>query len=97
MLGATQNRNESFNALVWARAPKTEYCGLDTIQATGQAVIVFNSGKQALVKLMDQLGIPVGPLCTSYLKAEDYERIKRSESKMEVVTKKRRQTLHLRG
>lgn len=76
---------------------KTEYCGLDTIQAaTGQAVIVFNSGKQALVKLMDQLGIPVGPLCTSYLKAEDYERIKRSESKMEVVTKKRRQTLHLR-
>ena len=96
LLGATQNRNESFNALVWARAPKTEYCGLDTIQATGQAVIVFNSGKQALVKLMDQLGIPVGPLCTSYLKAEDYERIKRSESKMEVVTKKRRQTLHLR-
>ncbi len=48
------------------------------------------------MKLMDQLGIPVGPLCTSYLKAEDYERIKRSESKMEVVTKKRRQTLHLR-
>lgn len=50
-------------------------------------------GKQALVKLMDQLGIP---LCTSYFAHEDQDHVKRAESKMEVVTRKRRQTAALR-
>ena len=45
LLGATQNRNESFNNLLWARAPKTEYVTRSTVEiATGQAVLVFNSG-----------------------------------------------------
>ncbi len=64
--------------------------------AVGQAVIVFNSGKQALVKLMDQLRIPAGPLCSSYLGCADQDRVKKARSKMEVVIKKRRQTAALR-
>ena len=91
LLGATQNCNESFNSLVWLRAPKTEFCSLSTMKgAVGQAVIVFNSGKQALVKLVDQLLIPAGPLCSSYLGCADQDRVKRAWLKMEVVMKKRR-------
>ena len=97
VLGATQNCNESFNSLVWLRAPKTEFCSLATMKgAVGQAIIVFNSGKQALVKLMDQLRIPAGPLCSSYLGRADQDRVKRAGSKMEVVMKKRRQMAALR-
>ena len=97
LLGASQNCNESFNSLVWLRAPKTEFCSLATMKGTvGQAVIVFNSGKQALVKLMDQLHISAGPLCSSYLGRADQDRVKRARLKMEVVMKKRRQTAALR-
>ena len=46
--------------------------------AVGQSAIVFNSGKQALVKLMDELGILVGPLCASYFASKDQDRVERS-------------------
>ena len=98
LLGATQNSNESFNGMVWSRCPKTEYCNLDTVMgAVAQSVLVFNSGHQALVKLMDQLGIPVGPLCTSYFASRDLDRVKRAECKSEVVAKRRRQTIQRRN
>ena len=97
LLGATQNRNESFNSLVWARAPKTEYNSIETVQsAVAQAVIVFNSGSQELVKVMDDLGITVGPLCTTFLEKKDRYRIKRAEAQADVVAKKRRKTIKLR-
>ena len=79
------------------RAPKTEFCSLATMKgAVGQAVFVFNSGKQALVKLMDQLRIPAGPLCSSYLGCADKDRVKRARSKMELVMRKRRQMAALK-
>ncbi len=40
LLGTTQNRNESFNSLIWARAPKTEYATRSTFEvAVSQAVL----------------------------------------------------------
>ena len=82
---------------MWLGAPKTGFCSLATMKgAVGQAVIVFNSSKQALVKLMDQLRIPAGPLCSSYLGCPDRDHVKRARSKMKVVMKKRRQTAALR-
>ena len=82
---------------MWLRTPKTEFCSLATMKgAESWAVIVFNSGKQALVKLMGQLRIPADPLCSSYLGRADQDHVKRAWSKMEVVMKKRRQTAALR-
>ena len=53
LLGATQNQNESLNNNIWARAPKTEYASRTTIEvAVAQAVIVFNSGSQALAPII---------------------------------------------
>ena len=55
LLGATQNRNESINALVWARAPKTEFCGAATVKiATNNADIVLNNGSCALTGVMEK-------------------------------------------
>ena len=52
---ATQNRNESFNNLIWARAPKTEFVSRPTIEvAVSQAVLVSNS---ALLPIMERLVI----------------------------------------
>ena len=30
--GLTENPNESFNSTIWEKAPKTVYCGLDTLE-----------------------------------------------------------------
>ena len=71
MLGATQNRNESFNSLIWNRCPKTEYATAATMQnAVNQAVLVFNSGRKSLLSVMEDIGIPAGPLCSSYLSSQ---------------------------
>lgn len=79
LLGATQSRNESFNNLVWARAPKTEYTGRDTDEvATSQAAIVFNSGRCAMLPLLEPLGINAGPYLKTYLETHDKVRTKRA-------------------
>jgi len=68
LLGATQNRNESFNNLVWARAPKTEFVTRPTVDiAVSQAVIIFNSGQQALLPVMERMKMNPGPLCRAHL------------------------------
>ncbi len=93
LLGATQNRNESFNNLVWARSPKTEYSTKATIEiAASQAVIVFNSGRQALISIMEGLKIHPGPLCIAHLAAQDDYRLKRAANKEAEVAKKRRKS-----
>jgi len=91
LLGATQNRNESFNNLVWSYSPKTEFVSLDSMKiAVGQAVIVFNSGQQALANVMKRLEVQPGPLCTAYFKNKDKTHLQRSHLKEEEVSKKRR-------
>ena len=93
LLGATQNRNESFNKLVWARAPKTEFVGKATIEiATSHAVLVFNSGRKALLPLLERMGIHAGPLCTTHLEQKDSTRIKRAVAREVAVAKERRKS-----
>lgn len=93
LMGATQNRNESFNALVWARAPKTEFCSLASVQiATSLACITFNSGSCGLTDVMKRLNLQAGPLCTAYLSSRDAFRVKRAELKEAEVAKNRRKS-----
>ena len=91
LLGATQNRNESFNSLIWTRAPKTEYATRSTIEvAVIQAVLVFNSGQQVLLPILEQLGVAPGPICTEYLAKKDQHRIKKAQFCVTTLAKKRR-------
>ena len=58
----------AFNAMVWARCSKTDFCGTSTVQiATSLAVVVFKSGSQALTQVMDKIGVEAGPLCSAHL------------------------------
>ena len=77
---------------MWARAPKTEFCGVATVQiATNNAVIVFNDGSRALTGVMQKLCLQPGPLCISHLASRDVRCIKKSQDKEETTAKRRRQ------
>ena len=91
--GDTQNLNESFNSLVWARSPKIEFSTKATVEITvSHAVLVFNSGRQSLASVIERLGTHAGPLCKANLAAQDSYRIKRSQSREAEEAKKRRKS-----
>ena len=93
LLGATQNRNECFNTLVWAHAPKTEYVTRHTIEdAVSHAFLVFNSGRQAIASVMERLCSKAGPLCISHLVSQDVYRTKRPQTRESEVAKRRRKS-----
>ena len=53
--GQTQNANESFNNMIWERAPKANYCGLKTLKlSVYDAVASFNYGGMATIDLCEQ-------------------------------------------
>ncbi len=90
--GATQNRNE-FQQPCSGQSPKTEFSTKATVQtAASRAVIVFNSGRQVLIPIMEHLNLHPGPLCIAHLAAQDDYLIKRARAKEAEVAKKRRKS-----
>jgi len=91
-MGATQNRNESFNSLIWARAPKTEFVGKATVDlAVSQAVVTFNSGcQQALLPVLEGVGAQPGSNCRTFLAGKDASRVRQAEGKESAVAKLRK-------
>ena len=60
--GKTQNQNESFNSLIWQRAPKHRYCGFDKLElAVYDSVTHFNDGRQAMLDILKSVHIIPGP------------------------------------
>ena len=96
VLGATQNQNESFNALIWGRCPKTEFHSTVVVEiATHLAVITFNSGKEAFQTVLEELRLPCGSTTLSYLQELDKERIWQAEHKGKELVKKRQRQVQL--
>ena len=59
--GQTQNANESFNAMIWKRAPNANYCGLNILKlSVYDAVASFNYGGKAIIDLYSLLNIEPG-------------------------------------
>ena len=59
--GQTQNANESLDALIWERAPKTRYCGLAKLKlCVYDAVSYFNYGALSIIDTLKLLGIDAG-------------------------------------
>lgn len=57
----TQNANESFNALIWKRCPKTEFASLRTVEtAVALAVLEFNLGPRGFERALLQMEISPG-------------------------------------
>lgn len=56
--GGTQNLNESFNHVVWDRAPKTIYSGLQCFEiCVSDAVVCFNDGVHSRIHILQKLGM----------------------------------------
>jgi len=54
--GATQNRNECINSMVWVRCPKHKHHGVKVIRcAVASAVCHFHSGAASRVSVMNRL------------------------------------------
>ena len=87
--GATQNRNECLNGLVWQMCPKTGICSAKVTEAAvALAVFTFNDGSSALGRLMTAMGMPEGEFTA--LAQLDEERQKDAERKRSIGAKSRR-------
>ena len=59
--GQTQNANESFNALIWERAPKSRYCSLSKLKmCVYDAISYFNYGAQSIIDTLMLLHVDAG-------------------------------------
>lgn len=86
--GKTQNPNESFNAVIWTRIPKTVYVGLDTLRfGVYDAVICFNDGVSARQQVLEHLGMKVGENTKQGFALIDTLRVKKAEDAMLAVAK----------
>lgn len=76
----TQNNNESFNACVWQLAPKHIFSGKKIIDiATYCAACTFNEGFLLVLKIMDVMGIKIGPYAEQLAQERDAQRIYRAD------------------
>ena len=92
--GMTQNQNESFNALIWERAPKCVYLPMEKMRfAVYDAVSVFNDGRQGSLKLLKTLGINPGYYTTEMCSILNTKRRMCASQKWQDDTKKRRKLL----
>jgi len=86
--GLTQNNNESFNSTVWKMAPKAKYSGAVVVEiATCTAAAIFNNGYSAVMAIMADLGISVGPNCQAECQKRDEERVNSANRKTCLATK----------
>eukprot|EP00112_Aurelia_sp_Birch-Aquarium-sp1_P015936 Seg357.6 transcript_id=Seg357.6/GoldUCD/mRNA.D3Y31 product="hypothetical protein" protein_id=Seg357.6/GoldUCD/D3Y31 len=95
--GQTQNQNESYNALIWKRAPKVSHSSLVTVQlATFLALSHFNDGCKTVAHILEELGVEPGIHCLKAGRKEDKERIRLSVYKSTEKAKRRRRTIRNR-
>ncbi|GIY39348.1 uncharacterized protein CDAR_209531 [Caerostris darwini] len=87
----TQNNNESLNSLIWTFAPKHIHAGPKTIEiATFFAVSIINEGFIPILKILDVMGITIGPDANAFAARQDEARIERSELRTSEASKEGR-------
>ena len=89
--GATQNRNECFNGLVWQMCPKTGFCSARIVEmAIALAAAWFNDGPASISALLTEMGLPVGSCTASALGQLQLDRQKHAARKRSAEVKRRR-------
>ena len=72
----TQNNNASFNACVRQLAPKHQFAGKKIVGiATYCAACTFNEGFAAILKIMEVMGITIGPEAAQFTRERDAWRV----------------------
>ena len=92
--GLTQNANESFNAMIWERVPKTKYVGYTQLEiGVYDAVANFNDGRSASLSILKQIGLVPGIHCEVACSNINKKRIQNSLMKTTDVSKTRRKVI----
>ena len=92
--GGTRNRNESFNSLIWQRAPKTKHSSLPTAElATYLAIGHFNDGSKTIKSILLELGLEAGKFCEAGCRKIDRQRMDQSRRQSTDKAKTRRRAL----
>ena len=74
--GYSQNNNESLNSKIWKICPKTGFLGRKTVQiAVSDAIITFNDGMKARLKVLEKLELDVGNYCQQMIQDQDKTRV----------------------
>ena len=58
--GKKQNQNESFNATIWERLPKTKYNSFTHLELATNAVACFNIGRKVTILIYEKLKMKPG-------------------------------------
>lgn len=96
--GNTQNNNESFNNCVWSMAPKHIFCGKKIVEIACQtAACIFNEGFHPVLKILEVMGVKIGPIAAQFAADCDRTRIRvanrRSTDASKEARTKRRQAI----
>lgn len=93
--GFTQNNNESLNAVIWSIASKTKFCGKNSVDfAASVATSLFNDGHNAILSMMQQMHLIIGPNSHGLCSELDDQRIAKAETKTYASSKLARQKLY---
>ena len=89
--GNTQNNNASYNGLLWHFAPKHLHNGLKMIElANFRAVLIFNDGFYAILKMLQVMDVIIGPIAKEYAMERDDRRINQAELRYKASSKEAR-------
>lgn len=74
--GGTQNTNESFHNVIWARCPKTSFVGRSRLcLAVDDATICYNDGESGRLPIFTELGMVTGHHTTKCFLSLDKKRL----------------------
>ena len=74
--GATQNRNEAWNGMLWSICPKTKFGGVDVIELHAALTTArFNHGMGVYGAILEEMGIARGTYTACALQFEDDTRL----------------------
>ena len=90
--GGTQNTNESFYNIIWARCPKTSFVGRSRLcLAVADATIVYNDGETGRLPIFTELGMIIGHHTTTCFRDIDKIRITGSRAQATPAAHRERQ------
>ena len=89
--GATQNRNEAWNGMLWGICPKTKFCGTSVVKLCAALTCLrFNNGLGSYCEVLEAMGIERGTFTASGLAEQDRKRVDAASKKTTEGCKKAR-------
>lgn len=91
MHGKTQNANESFNSVLWARLPKNIFIGRKVLELGAyDSLLTYNDGEFSKLKVFKKMGLQIGKNMVLGLSKIDEQRISKAEFKCQKKVSRKR-------